>query len=163
FLAHLAELMLLDRSRRPVQTEQPLEVIIAADVVPADAVPFRLPGPMRVATEGEGDALRVTLQQLLQGTVAAEGVPEQDVQGCWGLGARKAEVVNRGMMGGNDDPANLLQRAQQMPLEGGDHARSEAGVVQGPADVIGVIVPAAAKMLALQPMQLVRIILPQCL
>src|SRR5687768_9313806 len=76
----IPELMRLHAPCWPVEAEQPLEMIVAADVVATDAVPVGLPGPVRVAAEGKGDPLRVPGHHRLDGAVAAEGVPQQTVQ-----------------------------------------------------------------------------------
>src|SRR5262245_37181278 len=61
----VAERLGFDRAGGPVKREQPLEVVVAADVETADAVELALAGAVGVAAEGEWDAGGVPGQQLL--------------------------------------------------------------------------------------------------
>src|SRR5262245_48913634 len=108
--SRLAELMFLDRPLRPRQPQQPLVVIVAADVVTFDR-PERV-GPLAVGVpaEGEGDALRVGRQQLLDADVAGEGVPQETVQQYRQPGAREAQPVERRVVRDDDHPPDARQR-----------------------------------------------------
>src|SRR5262252_5505764 len=69
---------MIGRSRcRPVDQQQALEVIIAADVVSLDRADLVFAGAMGMATENERHTLRIPGQHPGQGRVAGEGVPEQ--------------------------------------------------------------------------------------
>jgi negative regulator of sigma E activity len=58
----IAELMRRDETRRPIQPKQTLIVIIAADVVAADAMPVALALAVRVTTESKSDVLGIARQ-----------------------------------------------------------------------------------------------------
>ena len=82
----------------PVQHEQPLEPIIAADVVAPDGAERRFARPVRVAAEGERDALRMARQHFFHRAVAAERVPQQAVQAAAAIPAAGNSI--RGTAGG---------------------------------------------------------------
>src|SRR5207249_1858563 len=72
--SRVAELVRLDDAGRPVEHQQALEVVIAADIVPADATQRSFALPVRVAAEGEGDAGGLAGLKVLHPRVAGEGL-----------------------------------------------------------------------------------------
>src|SRR5687768_9508757 len=99
--------MRLDDAGRPAQHQQSLEMIVAADVEATDAMPLCLPDAVRVTAEGEGDPRGMPGQQVLQGPIAAEGVPQQAVQRGRQKGTREAEAIEGRMMRHDDNPIDL--------------------------------------------------------
>src|SRR5262245_4332553 len=122
--------MRLHTSAWPLQPQQPLEVVIAADVVPANAAQRILALAMCVPAEREGDSVRVARQQLLDSDIAGEGIPQETVQMYRRAGLRKAQSVKWRMMRHHDETLHL--RLLQLAVESGRHERGETRIVQGP-------------------------------
>src|SRR5262249_11055267 len=125
-LPFLPKRMALHRPGRPVQPQQALERIVAADVVATYAVHRAFPGAVGVSAEGKGDAVGVAPEQLLDAGVAGEAVPQPAIQRRGRPWPGEAQIVKGRMVRDHDELAGLLAGRQEMSLQGGPHERGEA-------------------------------------
>ena len=95
----IAELVLGYGAAWPLEFEQALEVVIAANVDPMAARELIRSGPMRVTRKDKCDALAMTAQDRFQGAIAGKRVPEQPIGNAGRTRAREAQAVEGGMVG----------------------------------------------------------------
>src|SRR4051812_14950222 len=78
--SRITKRMRLNLPGRPIQAQQALEVIIAANVVSADRAKIVLARSVGVATESEGDPILMLREKFLHCAITAEGDPQQPIQ-----------------------------------------------------------------------------------
>src|SRR5262249_40170382 len=130
----------LDAPARPLQPQEALEVVIAADVIPANSTQRILALAVSVPAEGEGDSVRVAGQQLLDPDIARERIPQETVQMDLRTRLREAQSVKRRMKRHHDETLPLRQRLLQLAIKSGRHEGGETRIVQGPANEGGIVV-----------------------
>src|SRR5690349_16245860 len=123
--SRLAKGVCFDGAARPVQQQQSLEVIIAADVVAAAGSKHILASPVRMTGNDERDPLRVGREKFFEGGVARKSVPQKTIPAMRRSVTREVEAVESGMVSQHERLPCTAESLVEMPLELGDHELRE--------------------------------------
>ena len=149
----VGELVRRHRPLRPVQHQQPLRRVIAADVVstnraePTFARPVRCGRRMRTECGRRGASAPLPSTRLPQ--KASHSKPSSGSGEVWPW---EAQFVERRVMRDYNSLCRRFQASAEVLLQFRHDARGELNVVERPAHEVGVVVAAARETFALQAM-----------